>query len=136
VAAYRTLATTDLIRKSVMAASKLTAKTLEAAKPSEHAYRIRNGTPLSPDSTTQSPPPQVQSHLPFGIPVLNARGVVSIRQASTRPPGRAGKTYPSPITGKTRSATLRLRKTVTGGIDPLEEDKRKEATEKRRQEQA
>ena len=50
--------------------------------------------------------------------------------------GQGREDKPITTLEKARSAALRLRETVTGGIDPLEEDKRREADRRKAQEEA
>ena len=77
-----------------MAASKLTAKTLEAAKPSEHAYRIRYGIPLSPDSSTQSPHPAGSKSFAFQYSSPERKGGRFYPSGVYKTAGQSGEDIP------------------------------------------
>ena len=117
-----------------MAASKLTAKTLEAAKPSEHVYRIRD-TIVPGFHLTVTPAGSKSFAFQYSSPERKGeRRFYPLGVYKTAGQGREDK----PITTleKARSAALRLREAVTGGVDPLEEDERKNVAKRKAQEEA
>ncbi len=117
-----------------MATKQLTIKAIEAAKPSSHVYRLRDSQ-VPGFHITISPAGAKSFAFQYSSPEKKGeRRFYSLGVYKSAGAAREDK----PITSleEARGDALKLREKVTKGIDPLEEDKRKAAAERKRKEEA